>query len=53
MTIRELPNTEPGDAIFFRIAPALQHVVSAVEGMVPKTAYAGWFGASTFYPGIR
>jgi hypothetical protein len=48
--VRELPNTGPGDAIFFRISHKLEHMVTPVEGEVPKTAYAGWFGASTFFP---
>jgi hypothetical protein len=43
--IRELPNTIPGDAIFFRISTDLQHIVTPVEG-IPKTAFAGWFGAA-------
>jgi hypothetical protein len=39
----ELPNTNPGDAIFFRISPALEHMVTALWGNEPKTAFAGWF----------
>ena len=39
----ELPNAVPGDAIFFRISPALKHMVTPVEGVEPKTAFAGWF----------
>jgi hypothetical protein len=38
-----MPNPEPGSAILFRIAPQLEHRVSAVTGVVPKTAFAGWF----------
>jgi hypothetical protein len=45
--LRELPNTGPGDAIFFRISPDLLHMVTPVEGLAPKTAFAGWFGVST------
>jgi hypothetical protein len=41
--LQRVPNTGPGDAIMFRIDPALQHRVTAVEGDAPKTAYAGWF----------
>ena len=41
--ICELPNTGRGDAIFFRISPTLQHMVTAVGGSEPKTAFAGWF----------
>ena len=39
----ELPNTVPGDAILFRISPDLKHRVTAVEGLVARTAFAGWF----------
>jgi hypothetical protein len=39
----EAVNTGPGDAIVFRIARHLEHCVTAVEGTVPKTAFAGWF----------
>ena len=41
--IAEVPNTGPGDATVFRIGPALQHMVTAVEGDFPKTEFAGWF----------
>jgi hypothetical protein len=41
--LAEVPNTGPGDAIVFRLAPGLQHRVTPVEGEVPKTAFAGWF----------
>jgi SAM-dependent methyltransferase len=34
---------EPGDALLFRVAPTLQHRVTAVEGDVPRTVYAGRF----------
>ena len=43
--LRELPNTGLGDAIFFRISPELQHMVTPIIGAAPKTAFAGWFGA--------
>jgi hypothetical protein len=36
-------NTGRGDAILFRIADGLQHRVTAVEGDVPRVAFAGWF----------
>ena len=42
-TLHEIPNTGFGDAIIFRIAPYLEHMVSDVEGSVSKIAYAGWF----------
>jgi hypothetical protein len=38
-----IANTGPGDAIVFRIDPALQHRVRHAIGDVPKTALAGWF----------
>jgi hypothetical protein len=38
-----IPNTGAGDAVIFRLARGLQHRVTAVEGALPKTAYAGWF----------
>jgi hypothetical protein len=41
--ICEIPNTGLGDAILFKISPALQHRITEVEGEVPKTAFAGWF----------
>lgn len=39
----ELPNTGPGDAICFQLSKALEHMVTPVEGTIPKTAFAGWF----------
>jgi hypothetical protein len=38
-----IANTGPGDAILFRIDDNLRHRVTAVEGTVPRIAYAGWF----------
>lgn len=38
-----VPNTGFGDAILFRIAPGLEHCVTAVSGKTSKTAFAGWF----------
>jgi hypothetical protein len=51
----ELPNTGAGDAILFRISSRLVHMVTAVEGTEPKTAFAGWFvsGGSDFFSSIR
>lgn len=53
--ISELVNTGQGDAIFFRISSKLQHMVTAVRGSQPKTAFAGWFrsGETTFYETLR
>ena len=47
----ELPNTGAGDAILFRISPGLKHMVTAISGTEPKTAFAGWFqsGDTNFY----
>jgi SAM-dependent methyltransferase len=36
-------NTEPGDALLVRLAPSVQHRVTAVEGDSPRTVYAGRF----------
>jgi hypothetical protein len=51
----ELPNTGPGDSIFFQIKKGLEHMVTAVEGVVPKTAFAGWFIGSEwdYYQDVR
>jgi hypothetical protein len=40
--IERVENTGAGDAVLFRIDPALQHRATAVSGGV-KTAFAGWF----------
>lgn len=39
----EAANTGCGDAILFRIADDLEHMVTPLEGGVAKTAFAGWF----------
>lgn len=51
----ELSNTGPGDAIFFRISPALKHMVTPLSGTEPKTAFAGWFrsGDTDFYSTLK
>jgi hypothetical protein len=41
--ITEVKHDRPGDAHIFRISPQLQHRVTAVEGISPRTAAAGWF----------
>ena len=41
--IASLPNVGLGDAILFRIADGLEHQVTALGGVAPKTAFAGWF----------
>jgi len=45
----EVDNPTPGDAVLFRIDPALRHRVGAVTGRVARTAYAGWFRAQPAY----
>lgn len=42
-TEQVVENTVPGDALLFRIDPALEHRVADIEPGPPKTAYAGWF----------
>lgn len=51
----ELPNTGQGDAILFRISPALKHMVTPLLGTEPKTAFAGWFrsGDINFYSMLK
>jgi 2OG-Fe(II) oxygenase superfamily len=44
-TLGSIANIGFGDAILFRIAPALEHRVSEVRGTAAKTALAGWFGS--------
>jgi hypothetical protein len=41
--ITRITNTGFGDAIIFRLADYLEHRITEVEGVVPKTAFAGWF----------
>jgi hypothetical protein len=43
--LSEVHNTRAGDAVIFRVDPALQHRVTPVRGTTPRTAYAGWFCA--------
>jgi hypothetical protein len=51
----EHSNTGPGDAIFFRISPALKHMVTPLSGAESKTAFAGWFrsGDTDFYSTLK
>jgi hypothetical protein len=42
----EAPNPHFGHAILFRLSDELRHRVTNVEGVVPKTAFAGWFKSS-------
>ena len=41
--VEEIANTGPGDAILFRVSPALEHRNTEIVGAVPKTAFSGWF----------
>jgi hypothetical protein len=41
--LHQEPAPDPGDAIIFRLDESLRHRVTAVEGEVPRTAFAGWF----------
>ena len=45
----QIANTGPGDAILFEIGDGLEHRTTPLTGTVPKTAYAGWFGAIIDY----
>lgn len=47
--LASIANTGLGDAHVFRIAPALEHRVTGVLGVHPKTAFAGWFGGTRDY----
>ena len=42
-------NTGLGDAIIFRLRDDLEHRVTALEGGVAKTAFAGWFRSEPDY----
>jgi hypothetical protein len=48
-TLDSIANTGFGDAILFRISPSLEHRVTDIRGAFPKTAFAGWFGATRDY----
>jgi hypothetical protein len=52
--LASIANVGFGDAILFRLAPTLEHQVTAVRGVHPKTAFAGWFLADDSYrAGLR
>jgi hypothetical protein len=42
-TLGTVANVGCGDAFLFRLAPSVEHRVTAVSGPIPKTAFAGWF----------
>ncbi|MGE4069510.1 MAG: 2OG-Fe(II) oxygenase [Vicinamibacterales bacterium] len=41
--LTDTANPGRGDALLFRIDPALEHQVTPVEGPEPRTVLAGWF----------
>jgi hypothetical protein len=41
--VADVPNERAGDAEIFRLSDKLQHRITVVEGVEPKTAFAGWF----------
>ncbi len=41
--ISRIQNTGFGDAVIFRLADDVEHRITEVEGIAPKTAFAGWF----------
>ena len=43
IVLQRIENTELGDAVIFRLDPALEHRVTPVVGTRPRTAFAGWF----------
>jgi hypothetical protein len=47
--IQEVSNTVPGDGILFPISTHLEHMVTNVEGAIPKIAFAGWFNSEIPY----
>lgn len=51
--LQRVANTGFGDAVIFRLAPGLEHRVTAVKGTIPKTAYAGWFLSEPDAPLLR
>jgi hypothetical protein len=47
--LQEFANRRFGDAIVFRLADHLQHRNTAVDGTIPKIAFAGWFRSQPAY----
>jgi hypothetical protein len=47
--LARIANTVPGDAVIFRLAPALQHRANPVTAGT-KTAFAGWYFGDESYP---
>jgi hypothetical protein len=50
--VARVKNRGFGDAILFRIGPALEHRNSPVTGSVVKTAFSGWFMARPDYAAV-
>jgi hypothetical protein len=44
--LAEVAHSRPGNAHIFRIDSAIEHCVTAVQGELPRTAFAGWFQSS-------
>ena len=44
--VSRVPNPTPGDAVLFRISPALEHHVTPVTTETPRLVLAGWFRRS-------
>jgi hypothetical protein len=49
---QEIPNTGFGDAILFRLASHLQHRITNMSGIIPKTAFAGWFRSQPHFRSV-
>jgi hypothetical protein len=49
--LHRVADSESGDAVLVRLAPFLQHRVTAIEGASPRTVYAGRF--MLFKPGTN
>lgn len=49
LTLNDIANTGLGDAVLFRIAAAVEHRVTWLEGTVARTAAAGWFTSGRGY----
>jgi 2OG-Fe(II) oxygenase superfamily len=47
--LAEKANTGYGDAMLFRISPALEHQVTPVAGDTPRLVLAGWFCSEPHY----
>jgi len=50
--VHEEPCPDAGDAIIFRLDESLRHRVTAVDGDVPRTAFAGWFKSQPSFAAV-